>query len=65
MAKLQKHKAYTYTSESGEEIEHFKHTVVIPEDAIQQLRWKEGVELAVTTKGNSMILKPDEDENNK
>ena len=62
MVKLQKHKAYTYKSNSGKEMEHYKHTVVIPESTIQQLGWKSGMELAVIPKRNSLILKPEEEE---
>lgn len=62
MVKLQKHKAYTYKTESGKEIEHYKHTVTIPEDAIQQLRWKDGIELNASIARNSLVLKPTESE---
>jgi hypothetical protein len=60
MVKLQKHKSYTYKCDSGTEIEHYKHTVVIPENTIQQLGWKSGMQLAVVQKGNSVILKPEQ-----
>lgn len=60
MVKLQKHKAYTYKTESGKKIEHYKHTIVVPEDTINRLGWKTGMELTVIPKGNSLVLKPEE-----
>jgi hypothetical protein len=60
MVKLQKHRAYTYTTDSGKEIEHYKHTVVIPENTLRELGWKAGVELKVVTKGKSLVLKSEE-----
>lgn len=58
MARLQKHKSYTYKTESGDQIEHFKHTIVIPSSAIEKLGWKDGMNLAVVPLGNSLTLKP-------
>ena len=59
MVKLQKHKAYTYKSESGEEIEHYKHLVVIPEEIIQSLGWNAGTELIPDIKNGSLMLRPE------
>ncbi len=56
--KLQKHKAYTYKSESGKEIEHYKHMVTVPESAIGELGWNEGQQLTYTINGNVLIMKP-------
>ncbi len=60
MVRLQKHKAYVYESESGEKIEHYKHLVNIPEDAIEKLGWEEGVELESIVQAEKLILKPTE-----
>jgi hypothetical protein len=62
MVKLQKHKAYTYEADNGERIEHYKHTVVIPENMIEKVGWKDGMELAVVPRNNSITLKPEEEE---
>ena len=57
MVKLQRHKAYTYKTERGERIEHFKHLVVIPEEAVHSLGWVEGEELESLVQGNKLVLK--------
>jgi hypothetical protein len=62
MVKLQKHRAYTYTTNSGEEVEHYKHTLVIPEETVHQLGWKTGIELSLVAKRNSLLLKPEREE---
>jgi hypothetical protein len=59
MVKLQRHKAYTYKTEGGEKKEHFKHLVVIPEEAIQNLDWREGQELSWTVANNKLVLTTD------
>jgi hypothetical protein len=56
MVKLQKHKAYTYRADSGIEIEHYKHLVVIPEEAIQNLGWQEGQELSWCVTSDKLIF---------
>ena len=61
MVKLQRQKAYVYRTESGEKVEHFKHTIIIPVDTIQQLGWKKGVELTVVPKGDALTLRPQTD----
>jgi len=58
MTTLQKQKAYTYTTEKGEKIEHYKHLVVIPEDVVTKSGWSEGTQLEVTVTGGKIILKP-------
>jgi len=58
MVKLQKHKAYTYKSESGKNIEHYKYIVTIPQSAISKAEWDEGQELNCTVNGNTVILRP-------
>ncbi len=62
MVRLQKHKAYTYEAKDGTEIDHFKFSVVIPEDTLRQLGWDSGLELTLQPKGNTLTLKPDESE---
>jgi hypothetical protein len=56
VVKLQRHKAYTYETDKGERKEHFKHVVVIPEEAIQDLEWKEGQELSWIVANNKLVL---------
>ena len=63
MVKLQKHKAYTYKADSGEQIDHYKFLITVPEVALNQLGWSEGQELSTIIKGQSLILKP-KDANN-
>jgi len=57
VVKLQKHKAYTYTTESGEDIEHYKHTVTIPDDVVRELGWQTGVELRPEVKDSALVLR--------
>jgi hypothetical protein len=63
MVKLQRHKAYTYKTDSGETIEHYKHIINIPEDILTELGWTSGISLTAIPKGNSLILKPIRDHN--
>lgn len=49
--KLQKHFAYEYKNRK-----HYKHVIVIPEEAIQQLNWKAGQELEVEVSNNKLII---------
>ena len=58
MVKLQKHKAYVYTSGEGIEIEHFKHLITLPEDILKDMRWNEGQEFEWVKKGDSLVLVP-------
>lgn len=55
--KLQRQKAYTYKAESGEEIDHYKHLVIIPEDMIETLGWRDGIDLTVAVEGEALVLK--------
>lgn len=52
MVKLQKQLAYKY-----KEKDHFKHLVIIPEEALEKIGWKPGEELEWTVSGNSLVLK--------
>jgi len=56
--KLQKHKAYIYQTETGAMIQHYKHTVNIPEEAIEKLGWKQGIELEPVVTEGKLILEP-------
>jgi hypothetical protein len=58
MVRLQRQKAYVYRTESGENIQHFKHLVNIPDDAIERLGWTQGVELQPVIDGSRLILEP-------
>jgi len=58
MTKLQRQKAYTYQTESGEKIEHYKHLINIPDEALQELGWKNGVELEPVVEKGNLILRP-------
>ena len=60
--RLQRQKAYVYRSEDGEEIEHYKHLVTIPDEIVESLDWKQGIELRPAINGSKLILEP---ENNK
>ncbi len=57
LVRLQKHKAYTYKADSGKEIQHYKHLVVIPEDVVETLGWKEGIELTPIVQESTLVLK--------
>ncbi len=58
MVKLQKHKAYTYKTDAGEKIDHYKHIIIIPEEMVDALGWQNGVELQPIMRNNSLVLKP-------
>jgi len=58
VVKLQKHKAYTYKTEDGKKIDHFKHLVVIPEEMLAELGWQNGLELKTIVRRNSLVLQP-------
>ena len=53
MVKLQKHVAYKYNNRK-----HYKHIVIIPEEMIDELGWKDGVELVQQVENDHLILKP-------
>ena len=58
MAKLQKHKAYVYTSGAGVRIPHFKHQVNIPDEYVEELGWSEGQELEFELDGQTLRIVP-------
>jgi bifunctional DNA-binding transcriptional regulator/antitoxin component of YhaV-PrlF toxin-antitoxin module len=49
-AKLQKQLAYKY-----KEKKHYKHVIVVPDEAITELGWKGGQELELLVKGRQLI----------
>lgn len=49
--KLQKHFAYKYKDKK-----HFKHVIVIPEEAIEKLAWKAGQQLELEAKEGILII---------
>jgi hypothetical protein len=58
-ATLQKHLAYKYKDK-----QHFKHVIVIPDDAITELGWQGGQELELLIKKGQLIIKPKEETQN-
>ncbi len=50
-AKLQKQQAYSYKGKK-----HFKHVIVIPDEAITELNWKGGQELEVAVKEKQLVI---------
>jgi hypothetical protein len=50
-AKLQKQLAYKY-----KEKKHYKHVIVVPDEAITELCWKGGRELELTVKDGKLIV---------
>lgn len=50
-AKLQKQKAYAYKGK-----QHFKHVLVIPEDAVNELKWQNVQELEINIKNGKLII---------
>ena len=50
-AKLQKHLACKYKGK-----QHFKHVIIIPEEAVNELQWKGGQELELTMKDGKLIV---------
>jgi len=50
-AKLQKQLAYKYKDK-----QHFKHVIVVPDEAINELGWKGGQELEVNVKNGRLIV---------
>lgn len=49
--KLQKHFAYKYKDKK-----HYKHVIVIPEEAINQLGWEAGKELDIKVNDGRLIV---------
>lgn len=52
MVRLQKRFAYKYKDK-----DHYKHVVTIPEETIDKLGWKEGLELEPMVEGGVLVLK--------
>jgi hypothetical protein len=50
-AKLQKQLAYKY-----KEKKHYKHVIVVPDEAINELGWQGGQELELTIKDCRLVL---------
>lgn len=50
-AKLQKQLAYKY-----KEKKHYKHVIVVPDEAITELGWKGGQELDLTVKDSRLVI---------
>lgn len=50
-AKLQKQLAYKYKGK-----QHFKHVIVVPDEAIIELCWQSGQELTLTIKDKTLII---------
>ena len=49
--KLQKHFAYTYKDKK-----HYKHVIIVPEEAIGKLGWQAGQELEIKINKGKMIV---------
>jgi len=49
-AKLQKQLAYKY-----KEKKHYKHVIVVPDEAITELGWKGGQELELTVRNGKLV----------
>ncbi|MGQ0606451.1 MAG: AbrB/MazE/SpoVT family DNA-binding domain-containing protein [Candidatus Nitrosotenuis sp.] len=52
MVIIQKRFAYKYKNK-----EHFKYQIVIPQDIIEQLGWKEGKDVELSVENKKLILK--------
>lgn len=50
-AKLQKQLAYKYKGKK-----HYKHVIVVPDEAITELGWKGGEELELVIKNGKLVL---------
>lgn len=50
-AKLQKQLAYKYKDKK-----HFKHVIVVPEEAVGELGWKGGQELELTVNDGRLVV---------
>lgn len=53
-AKLQKQLAYKYKDK-----QHFKHVIVIPEEAIDKLGWKAGQQLDLRIREHRLVIDED------
>lgn len=61
MVRLQRHKAYVYTSGAGKEIPHYKNQVNIPDDILKGMGWEEGEELEWKVEKDGLKLVPKKD----
>jgi hypothetical protein len=50
-AKLQKQLAYRY-----KEKKHYKHVIIVPDEAITELGWKGGQELDLVVRNGKLII---------
>ncbi len=50
-AKLQKQQAYKYKGKP-----HYKHVIVIPDEAVNQLCWQGGQALEIEVKDNKLVI---------
>jgi hypothetical protein len=50
-AKLQKQLAYKYKDK-----DHFKHVIVVPEEAVNKLNWQGGQELELNIRNGRLIV---------
>lgn len=50
--KLQKQLAYNYKGK-----QHFKHVIVVPDEAINELGWKGGQDLDIIVKSGQLVVK--------
>ncbi|MDN5845839.1 MAG: AbrB/MazE/SpoVT family DNA-binding domain-containing protein [Candidatus Nitrosocosmicus sp.] len=51
MVKLQKRFAYKYKDKN-----HYKHIITIPDDIVEKLGWKEGMEIESKIKNDELIF---------
>ncbi len=51
-AKLQKQLAYKYKEKT-----HYKHVIIVPDEAITELGWKGGQELDLSVQDGHLIIK--------
>ena len=57
-AKLQRQLAYRY-----KEKKHYKHVIVVPDEAITELGWKGGQELELCVKDSRLVIEQKKTEN--
>lgn len=56
--KLQKQQAYSYKGKK-----HFKHVIIIPDEAITELGWNGGQELELCVKNSQLVIEQKKTEN--
>lgn len=52
--KLQKQVAYRYKDKL-----HYKYVIIVPEDLVAELKWKDGQELKPSIDGNKLLIEED------